>query len=261
MKNNNCKILVLSDLNEGTSKTLTSSVSLAKIVKADINFFYVKKPTEVVEKESQLAAKRAINKAYIVTDKKIKSLVDPISEAYDIAIKHSFSFGNVKNEIEKCIEETKPDIIVLGKRKSKMINFIGDNITQFVLKKYKGTIMIADAENELVPNKELSLGVFNNAKSSNFIENIVNATQKPLKSFNIVEKTKGVQEESLFLDKKTIAYAFENGDNVIKNISNYLSINKINLLFVNREKSNSISIKSNFKNVINNLNCSLILTT
>ncbi|MGK0446725.1 MAG: hypothetical protein ACJA2M_000494 [Polaribacter sp.] len=254
MKINKYKILVLSDLNKSTSKTIKSSVSLAKIVDADINFFYVKKPTEVVEKESQLSAMRTINKEYFSIDKKIKSIISPMSEKYKIKINHTFSIGNLKNEIEKHIDESKPDIIVLGKRKSKAVNFIGDNITSFILKKHMGPIVIINDKNELEPNKELSLGLFNYSKTNDvFSENIIRSTQRPLKAFNIGNNSDSLNNETPLKDTKTIEYVFSEGDNVLKNISNYLLKSNVNLLFVNRKK--------NIKDVINKLDCSLILTT
>jgi nucleotide-binding universal stress UspA family protein len=254
MKINKYKILVLSDLNKSTSKTIKSSVSLAKIVDADINFFYVKKPTEVVEKESQLSAMRTLNKEYFSIDKKIKSIIGPISEKYKIKINHTFSIGNLKNEIEKHIDQIRPDIIVLGKRKSKAINFIGDNITSFILKKHKGPIVIIDDKNELEPDKELSLGLFNYSKTNDiFSENIIRSTKSPLKAFNIANNSDSLNNETPLKDTKTVEYVFSEGDNVLKNISNYLLKSNINLLFVNR--------KQNIKDVINKLDCSLILTT
>ena len=262
MKINKYKILVLSDLNKSTSKTLKSSISIAKIVNADINFFYVKKPTEVVEKESQLSAMRTINKEYFSIDKKIKSIIGPMSKKYEVNINHTFTIGNVKNEIEKYIDENKPDIIFLEKRKPKVTNFIGDNITKFILKKYKGTIVIADDDNVLEPNKELSLGLFNSVNTSDkFSKNIINSTQKPLTAFKISNNPSILKEEQILNDKKTVEYVFEKGDSVIKNISNYLSKSNINLLFISREKDNTNSTKQNIKYVINNLDCSLILTT
>lgn len=255
------KILVLSDINKSTSNTLKSSVSLAKIVNADIHFFYVKKPTDVVEKESQLSAMRTINRAYFSIDEKIKNIIKPISNNYGVNINQTFTIGNVKNEIEKYIDENKPDIIVLGKRKSKKISLIGDKITQFILKKHKGIIVIADDINVLEPNNELSLGLLNTTnKNNSIIDTIVNSTQKPLKSFNITEKNAPIKE-SFLTEKKTIDYVFEKGDDTIKNISNYLEKNNINLLFVDREKNKSTSKKTNIKEVIKNINCSLILTT
>lgn len=262
MKTNKYKILVLSDLNKSTSKTIKSSVSLAKIVDADINFLYIKKPTEVVEKESQLSAMRTINKEYFSIDKKIKSIINPISEKYNITINHTFSIGNLKNEIEKYIDENKPDIIVLSKRKSKTINFIGDNITPFILKKHKGAIVIVDDKNELDPNKELSLGLFNYSKTNDdFSENIIRSTETPLKAFNIENNSDSLKRETFLKDNKTVEYVFSKGDDVLKNISNYLLKSNVNLLFVNRQKNNRNSIKPNIKDVINKLNCSLILTT
>ncbi|MEO9572271.1 MAG: universal stress protein [Polaribacter sp.] len=255
------KILVLSDLNETTSNTIKSSVSLAKIVDGNIDFFYVKKPTEVVEKESQLSAMRTINKEYLSIDKKIKTIINPISNNYNVVINHNFAIGNLKNEIDQFIDKNKPDIIVLGKRKTKVLNFIGDNITPFILKKHKGTIVISDENNPLEPNKDLSLGVFNYTKSKNTVsENILNSSQKPLTSFKISDNSNNLKEETILKDSKIVEYIFEKGDNVIKNISNYLSKSDINLLFVNRENHNSTSKKQNIKNVINNINCSLILT-
>jgi nucleotide-binding universal stress UspA family protein len=149
---NKYKILVLADLNKSTSKILKSSVSIAKIVDADINFFYVKKPIEVVEKESQLSAMRTINREYFSIDKKIKSIIGPISEKYNVTINQAFIIGNIKNEIDKHIDKTKPDIIVLGKSKPKIISFFGDKITQFILEKHKGTIVITDNKHCLEPN-------------------------------------------------------------------------------------------------------------
>jgi nucleotide-binding universal stress UspA family protein len=156
--NENYKILVLSDLNKSAGITIKSGVALAKIIDADIDFFYVKKPIEVVAEESQLSAIRTINRTYFTIDKKIKNLISPISQRYNKKINHSFIIGNIKNEITEYIDKNKPDIIVLGKQKSKILPFISDNITQFILKKHKGTIVISDNQSGLEPNTELSLG-------------------------------------------------------------------------------------------------------
>jgi len=257
MNNNKYKILVLSNLDKTTSNILKSSISLAKITDADINFLYVKKPTEVVKNESQLSAMRAINKDYLSTNNKIKDIIKPISDTYNVNINHTFTIGNLKNEIGKYIDDNKPDIIILGKRKSKVINFIGDNITQFILKKHKGPIVIVHNKNVLEPNKELHIGLFNNTKAnSKLVESILNSTQKPLKSFKIAENSHPLKEE---LGNKTVEYTFVKGDNVLKDISNYLSKSKISLLFVDRKKGNLMN--TNIKDVINTIDCSLILTT
>jgi hypothetical protein len=262
MKINKYNILVLSDLNKSTSKILKSSVSIAKILNADINLFYAKKPIEVVEKESQLSAMRTINKEYFSIDKKIKNIISPISKKYNVTINHAFTIGNIKNEIAKYIDKTKPDIIFLEKRKPKVLSFFGDNIIQFILEKHKGTIIITDNKHSLEPNKELSLGLFNDTTpNGELIKNIINSTQKPIKAFNIANNSDRLNKETFLTDSKTVEYIFSKGDNVLKNISNYLIKSNVDLLFVNREKNNSNSINPSIKDVINKLNCSLILTT
>lgn len=259
--NATCKILVLSDLSKSASKTIKSAVALAKIIDANIDFFYVKKPTEVVEKESQLSAIRTINKAYVTIDKEIKNLISPISDSYNTKINYSFTIGNIKNEIAEYIDENKPDIIVLGKQKGTILPFLGDNITQFVLKKHKGTVVIADDQNSLEPNKELSLGLFQNINSSSIlVENIIKATQKPLTYFKVSEKDNVSKKDNILEAQNKIEYVFEQGDNTIKNISNYLSKKKINVLFVSRKKNNSDAMKTSVRSIIKSINCSLILT-
>lgn len=244
MKKNNYKILVLSDLNGDTSTILKSTVSLAKMIGGDINFFHVKSASDIVEKDNQLSAMRVINKEYTAINKQIQNLINPVSKEYDTSIPFAFSFGNIKDEIEKHIKEGQPDIIVLGKKKSNPFNFIGDHITEFVLKTHSGVIMIASNKNGLEPNQEIALGILNDLEPSSnleFADDLIGNSQKPLKSFNIVSTSntkKGPQPSS---DGKTVAYVFEKNDNSIKNVSNYVSKNNINLLCINRKHNDAIN--------------------
>ena len=248
MKKNKYKIVVLADLKKSTSTTLQSTVSLAKMIDAEVDFFYVKSASDVVERENQLSAIRAINHDYTATDKKIKKIVQTISDEHQININYSFAFGNVKHEIASYIEENQPDIIVLGKKKNNLISLGGDKIIQFVLKQFDGTILIADADNTLDPNKKLSLGVLNSMESmlnSGLAEDLFAHTQQPIKSFKIVEKSKASDEANLPANSNTIEYVFEENDNAISNLSNYISKNNINLLCVNRQEDN---LKRQIKN-------------
>jgi nucleotide-binding universal stress UspA family protein len=264
MKNKKYKILVLSDLKKSATNTLKSTVSLAKIIDADITFFHVKKPIDILKTDNQLSAMRTINQENSATDKKIQKLIAPIKEAYDVNINYSFAFGNVKNEIERSIKAHQPDIIVLGKRKSKSI--IGDKVTQFVLKKHPGVIMIAANKNTLDPNKKLALGVFNGTDETinlEFAEDLIAHTKKPLKSFKIAEKTSSSKEVKDFVELKADTYVFEQNNNAINNISNYLLKNDINLLYIDREKclaSNKAKSKTaDINNAIKKFDVSLLL--
>lgn len=251
MKN---KILVLSDIDSSAKGSLTNALNLAKIVAGEIIFFCVKKPTDIVENESQLSAMRVINEKFLETDNQIKSTIAALSNDEKIKISYKISFGNLKDEISKQIKAIKPAIIVLGKQKSKIFSFLGDNIIDYVLKEFSGTVMITSDKIMLEANSELSLGLLNDHKNlskNEFKKRIVSFAKKPLKSFQISNNASLKKEVAN--PEKIIEYIFEEGDNVLRNIDNYLIKNKIQLLFVPREK-NKIG------NLANHINCSLMLT-
>ena len=260
------KILVLSNLNKSITDVLKSTISLAKIIDAEIHLFYVKKPTDIVEKESQLSAIREINKEHITTKQEIQNIINPMVKEYGIKINPKFAFGNVKNEIEAYIDQQQPDIIVLGKKKSKLFKLFGDdNITQFVLKKHKGVILIVSEKNSLDPNTVFTLGMLNQAQDTinvDFAEQLLKHAEEPVRLFKIVKKQNNPQPKET-LNNKTIEYVFEESDNAISSISKYVAKNKVDLLYVNRKQNQK---KSEFispiqiDDIITNFNVSLLLT-
>ncbi|MFG6685076.1 universal stress protein [Mariniflexile sp. HNIBRBA6329] len=266
MKKKKYKIVVLADLKKSVDPALKSAVSLAKMIDGEISFFYVKNAAKVVERDNQLSAMRSINHDYTATNKKIKKMVESVSSEFQVPVNYSFVFGNVKHEIDDYIKEVNPDIIVLGKKKSNALNFVGDNITKFVLKKYNGLIFIADANNTLTPNSKISLGVLNKMETflnDSLTENLLAYTQKPIKSFKIVEKSDVLDGTNSSSEINTINYVFEQNDNSINNLSNYITKNNINLLCLDRMKNGkyqSSSEKKDIQTIINKLNVSLLLS-
>lgn len=260
------KILMLSDLRKSTTSTLKSAISLAKIINGDIEFFCVRKPTEIIEKDNQLSAIREINKNYIATETKIKKLIKTVSDSHGVNVNYKLVYGNVKGEIDNYISEYQPDIIVLGKRNSNSFNFIGDNLTQFVLNKYNGVIMISANNNVLEPYRELSIGFLNpNEKSFNvdIAEDLLNHTQQPLKSFQFVKNSELKNKKQLQTDKELIEYVFEQNDNVLDHLSGYVSKSNINLLCIDRSKQKASNkanqSDSSIENVIKKLNVSMLV--
>ena len=256
-----CKILVLSDLDASTAKIIKNGVNLAKIVDGEINFFCVKKATDIVEKESQLSAMRTINEKFLEVDNSIKKIIKEQSKSEGIKIDYKISFGNLKNEISNQISEINPDIIVLGKSKSKVLSFIGDNIIDHILKEYSGTVMVVSENNLLEANSKISLGLLNdvNSFSNKYAETIVSYSDSKLTSL-CINDSKLESRKNNNSSKKIVEFVFEKGDNALKNISNYLSKSNINLLFINRDKQELISVKSDIKSIIKTLDCPLILT-
>ena len=97
--------------------------------------------------------------------------------------------------------------------------------------------MITSDKIEVAATTELSLGLLNENKSlpkNEFKKALVSFAVKPLKSFQIHNNAKLKNE--IASPEKIIEYIFEEGDNALKNIDNYLAKNKIQLLFVPREK-------------------------
>lgn len=264
MKKSKYKILVFSDLKKHSTSAIKSAVGLAKMIDAEVNVFHVKKPSDVVTSDSQLSALRTINQEQNQSINKIQKLINPLTETYNIEITSNYGLGNVKSEIEAYISVTKPDVIVLGKRNTKMLKLVGDNITDFVLKTYKGSIMIVSNKNEIAPETNLHIGLLNGktqAFNQDLTNNLLAKTKEPLKSFNIVNNSnsKDKAEET----NNTIDFVFEKNDNTIKNIDQYLDKNKVNLLLINR--SENIGFKSNneseIKKIINNVNVPLFITS
>jgi hypothetical protein len=268
MKKNKNRIVVFSDLKGPLNNTLKSTIGLAKMLNGDIELFHVRKPSEVVKTESQLSAMRTINREYITIDKKIKSITNSFSKDFGVNISYSFAIGNLKNEIGTYIKEHKPDVIVLQRKKTKVLDFLGDKIAQFVLHQHLGAVFIVDEKKVLEPNKELSLGFLDDGGQTpdiEFMDSLLLHTQKPLKSFRIVENPSDLKTSKDYRDNKTIEFVFEKRDDSIKNLSNYLTINNINLLCVGRSKGNpnkkneNLSINSNIKTIVGNLSVPLLL--
>ena len=267
MKEKKYKILVLSNLKDSTNSILKSTISLAKIINCEIHFFYVKKPTELINRESQLSAIRTINREQVLTDKKIQKITKPFQEKYNVSLDYSFAFGNIKDEISNFIESYNPDIVVLGKRKAKSVTLLGDSITQFVLKKHNGVIMIAADENAIEPNEHISLGVLNGMEETfnvEFANELLEHIQKPLKSFKVVKSAEGLKASESSRNEKTIEYVFEHSDGAIQNLSNYLSKSKVNLLCIDRNQEHlnkkTNHIKTDIKDAIDKFNVSILLT-
>jgi len=261
------KILVLSNLKDSTETILKSTISLSQMVDSEIHFFSVKRPTEIVKRDNQLSAIRTINQEHLVTDKKIQKLIQPLLEQYNVTINYSYAFGNVKEEITNIMDSYQPDIVVLGKRKIKLAKWFGDRITQFVLKKYDGAIMIAADENRIEPNKHLSIGLLDGIEETfnvEFARDLLEHIQKPIKSFKVVKTMNNAEGAYVPKSEKTIEYVFEHRDGAIQNLSNYLSKSKVNLLCIDRGQE-QIKNKSNhsltdIEDAIKEFNVSILLT-
>ena len=253
---NKHKILVLSELNKSAQHSLKNAISLAKIINADIHFFHAKAPMDIVKNDNQLTAHRSINEKYIGTEEKINSLISSFNKTYDVKISYSFAFGNLKNEIKKCIKEQNPDVIVLGKFKPKFYNLTGMRIIDLVLKSHKGSILISSESNTLEPNNTLTLGILNRDDeflNANWVQTLMNYSSKPLRSFKVIKKLPPIKELELTENKSITEFVFEHSDVTFENLIKYTSGSQLNLLCINRHTSKEQHYKTITKDDINEL--------
>ncbi len=267
MENNRYKIVVLSDLKGTSNKILRSTVGLAKMINGDIELLFVKKATDIVNVDNQLSAMRTINSAHTVTDSKIRKLIAPISETYGVDIKYSFAFGNLKNEIGKYLAEHSPDVVVLGSRKAKPLNLLGDGVTEFVLNSFDGVIMIASQKQAIEPGKQFSLGVINELEHSfnmEFAQKLMAHVRKPVKLFKFIKNSAVSTKRSPINDNETREYVFEYNEGNVNNLSRYLWKNDIGLLSMERGTTDYGDNKnlntSDHKNIMNKAGISLLIS-
>ncbi|MBQ4913207.1 universal stress protein [Maribacter sp. MMG018] len=268
MKKDKNRIVIFSHSTKYLEKTLKSTVNLANMINGEIVLFLVKKPSDVVREESQLSAIRALSHEYIATDKKIRDILNGYSKTFGVPISYSCSVGNIKNETKKYIQDNSPDVVVLEKRKSAMLDFLGNNTIDYVLQHHQGPIFIVSNDITL-EQKNLSMAFLKTdgrIKPVPFAENLLMYTQKPIKSFTITKNCDGLGSYNEFNGKKTIDFVFEKRDDSFKNLSNYLTINNINLLCVNRTNDNFNKKNKhspdmlNVKDIIANLNVPMLFT-
>ncbi|MBD0831458.1 universal stress protein [Aestuariibaculum sediminum] len=263
MERSKPKILVLSELNDSVNTTLKSAISLANMTQGSLSLFCVKKPTDVVTKENQLSAIREINKEYTTANNTIKKLLKTLTETFHIPIDFSFSVGALKQEIKNYLKAHNPDIIVIGKRKSKLLNLTGDKVTEFILKQHQGPILVVDTQTPMLPNEPIILGFFNRNedRKRNLTELVLqNHSEKPIKSFKIVNKFDKLSES---VNSDVVEFIFEQSDDSLNTLSNYLLKSNVTLLMINRNENNVNGKSASHQDIselANKLNVSLFIS-
>lgn len=265
MDGNKSKILVLSDLKDSTEAILKSAIALAKILSADIKFFHVKKGTDVVDRDSQLSTFRTINEQHSLTKNSIGGIINSVSKTYGLKIDYSYAFGNIKNEIQDQLNAYQPDVVIVGRRKSRL-GLAGDKIINFVLKTYEGPVMVVNSKSTIEPDKALSMAILN-GKSTGYSDAITNSllqqAQKPLKLFEVVDKAGKHQGNGASSNNDEVEFVFERNDNTVSNLSKYLLKSNINLLYLNRknkEQNNDGLKKSDIKDIISKIEVSILVS-
>jgi nucleotide-binding universal stress UspA family protein len=260
------KILVLVDLKETTLETIRAALTFAQILDANINLFHIKKPTKVIDTENQLSAFRTFTDEHKKLKLKAKTFINELHNNENVKIDFSSAIGHPKHELKNYLKKNKTDILVLGKKKSKPVKFIGDDITELVLSNFNGPILIVNSKQESFTLNQLNLGILNNEdllSNFKFSQNLLQYSKEPITAFNFINTSKEIkpQQES---GHKLVEYFFENNNNdIVQNLSNYLIKSKVNLLYIDRllQEQNPSHYKSfGIQDIILNTDVSILLS-
>ena len=239
-------ILVVADQSGPSQTAMQNAVNLAKSIDGSIELFYVKPSTSVVRNVNQLSAMRELNGERSQTRRKLRALVDQIAVTERIPIIFDFAFGNVLYEVQEHINKTQPDIVVLEKVNSKVNNLFGLDLASYLLKKFKGTLLIASEDKALRAPNEISLGILDDFQSNEnnvLAEDLEKSSRNPVTWFKIngTEVGPGTRSATQSLqnfDKRSNAttFEFEQGANFSNSVSKYVERSGVNLLCVRKSK-------------------------
>lgn len=246
-KNNNgkYKLLVLMDLSQASEIALTNAVQLAKAIDGRVEVLYVKAPTEVVKYENQLSAMRTIHEDNRTTKAQLQEHIKEISKKEDFPITSRIAYGNIKGSIKDHLSDSQTDIVVLGKRKSKLANFLGNGITEFVLSDCNVNVLIVGEDHKLHSFKDISLGIYGNkVEESNLgvINDLNKQTTKPLKLFSVRSpQDKPVEQEAS--TKETVSYVFSEGTNALDGLASYVLKTNTQLFCITKKQTKGLSFQ------------------
>ncbi|NER16861.1 universal stress protein [Spongiivirga citrea] len=253
MKNSNFKyrLLVLLDHSKTSKVALRDAVNLAKVIDGKIDLLQVKAPSKFTQYGNQIALMRTLDEQRASEKKKMKELANTISESENIPVSYKFTFGNVVNEVQDHIDQTTPDIVVIGKRKTGFKSFLKTSVTNHLLNNHKGGILISGNESNTAAFDDVSLGFLNEEALNNEITiagDLISKSKRPLKLFKFSGDSYQDKQET---PNKVVTFEFDEHAEPSTPISKYISKNGVDLLCVKRDMEKGISKSINqFNNEI-----------
>nr|WP_297788848.1 universal stress protein [uncultured Allomuricauda sp.] len=257
---NKYNISVLLDMSASSEVVLTSAVELAKKIDGSIEVFHVKPTTNIIKGDSQLSAVRTLNKDARSTRAELKELISAIEEKENLSISYKLEYGNVKNRVRDYLALQKPDILVLGKPRTRMGVFF-ESISDFVIDNVNGTdVLILGQDDKFHSFEDINLGIFGSGLEENALEVIQDLkrdSEKPVRHFGISDEE---NKELAYPWQKTVSFTFSKSGNALNGLINYVSRTNTQLLCVpNKDRKGFMFKPSPLKEVIRKTNVSLMI--
>ncbi len=240
------RISVLLDLAKASETILMNAVQLAKAIDGSVSVFHVKPALSLVNRESQLSAIRNIRDQEKNTRNTLQKLVDTVGQQEGIPISFGMTSGNVKSRIKNFLAEEKPDIVVLGKPRTRT-KLIGDSVTDFVMSITNAHVLIMVEDHKLDTFKGLSLGVFGNKLLENdqrFINDLKRDNDKPIRVFQIRNQQAPLATSETVTQHKTIDYVFTEGANALDSLVKYVHRTHTQLLCIPKSNKRTFAFQT-----------------
>ena len=237
-------LLVLTDLSKSSENALKSAVQLAKTIKGSVEVLHVRPPADVINYENQFSAMRAIQEDSRSAQSKLRQTINTISKKEGIPITFRIAYGNVKSKIKEHIDKVDPQIVLLGKRRSKLIKFLGDSVTEFVLKNCTSNILIGGDDHTFHSFKDISMGVYGEALAQEGFEIINDLNPKgknSIRFFKVKSQKSSKKRDVAEHNAKSVSYVFSEGANAWDGLAEYVSRTNMQLFCIPREESESKS--------------------
>ncbi len=230
------QLAVLMDLPNASEVVLNNAIGLAKTIDGAVEVLCVKAPVDVVKSENQLSAMRTIHKDNRTTEAELQKLIQRVSNREGFPVSWKIAYGNIKNCIKDYISSKQPSIVIMGKQRTKLANFFGKGITEFVVNECGADVLIMGDDKRFHSFSNLSLGVFGNAVKEydlDIISDLNRQTTKPTKFFSIGDSGDAPKEEL----KDTISYVFSEGSNALDGLTSYVSKTNTELFCISKQQS------------------------
>jgi len=240
-KNEGYDLLVLMDFSESSYISLKYAISLAKITQGNIHVCHIGNPEKIVKHDKQPAALRAIESKTKKVENKLGSIIEIITTEGIQATCHQV-VGNIINELESVLDEVKPDLIVVGKKKEKS-KFSG-KLSNYLLNNYPGSLLITGMDGVFKIDTTISLAC-NKTTLRQYPPNLVNKidrnTTSSLKLINIKVSAESNGEidlpkswKSFYTSNLNIQLIYKESSTVIKGLENHISEKKVELLCIGK---------------------------
>lgn len=241
------RILVLYNSESSDSSVLSDAVAIAKKINGAIDLLSVYPYKAESTYSNQLTLMRSIKSSKERLKSEINTIIDTIEDEENLPIINSSRVGEVTHVVLEHIKRTAPDIVVLGKKKTRTFAPIQNSIFDLVLNNHNGITLVSGGKKSLFEQLHWSLGFVDRVIDNNSIAKVlIKNSVVPTALFQL---TPQCNER---INKKVLLYDFQENTNSSLNISQYITKNKVSLLCVDRDSLLKRQDKHKYKRILNN---------